>query len=601
LNSVDVIGIKNKQRNYDVDASIMARFGLESVCKILETQPSIFIKNYGPGNISTLTIRGTSASHSKIQWNGMEINSPMLGQADLSLIPTFLFNDIEIQQGGYSMAKSNGAFGGNINLISSSEPVDSSSVFISSGIASFQSYNQLVGLNIKSKRLISGSKIYFTNSKNDYSYINTADFYRKKVYQKNSNFMHYGFLQELDFNLNTSTSLSLKYWYNTSDRNIPAIMTISNKLNRIEQQTDENNRLIANLKKDIKWLNINFSNSIDFSSTTYLLSDNGIEMIHTNTNYFQYNSKLDATANLSKNTKLEFFVSNLNTGGLYSDLNSGKAFDCYNNEFSISVNGEQNIGEIFYLNLFGKKLFTAHYQLPIMPSAGFSLHLLKNELLVFKANIAKNYRLPSLNDLYFNPGGNPLLLPENAGLADALLISRLKKWKTSLNSYYSVIKNWILWKPTMFGYWTPTNIDEVITKGADVNINYQSDKKVFAYSIIMNFSYNLTYRLNDTKKNQMLYIPKYASNSVFIITYKQFTIDYTIRYIGVVQTSLAGNNNNLFSELSAYILHDLSFAYTYHNFGLRFSVYNITNQNYQVVAWRPMPGINYALKLNIRL
>ena len=59
---------------------------------------------------------GTTASHTLIDWNGININSPMLGQSDLSLFPVGLIDDINIYFGGASMLLNNGGIGGTINL-----------------------------------------------------------------------------------------------------------------------------------------------------------------------------------------------------------------------------------------------------------------------------------------------------------------------------------------------------------------------------------------------------------------------------------------------------------------------------------------------------
>ena len=57
-----------------------------------------------------------AANHTLIDWNGININSPMLGQSDLSLIPVGLIDDIQIYFGGASMPINNGGIGGTINL-----------------------------------------------------------------------------------------------------------------------------------------------------------------------------------------------------------------------------------------------------------------------------------------------------------------------------------------------------------------------------------------------------------------------------------------------------------------------------------------------------
>ena len=56
-----------------------------SVADVLTFNSSIFVKNYGRATLSTVSFRGTSASHTQVSWNGMKINNPMLGMTDFSI------------------------------------------------------------------------------------------------------------------------------------------------------------------------------------------------------------------------------------------------------------------------------------------------------------------------------------------------------------------------------------------------------------------------------------------------------------------------------------------------------------------------------------
>ncbi|MBQ2395173.1 MAG: Plug domain-containing protein, partial [Alistipes sp.] len=49
-----------------------------SMADVLTFNTSIFVKSYGRATLSTVAFRGTSPSHTQVQWNGMKINSPML-------------------------------------------------------------------------------------------------------------------------------------------------------------------------------------------------------------------------------------------------------------------------------------------------------------------------------------------------------------------------------------------------------------------------------------------------------------------------------------------------------------------------------------------
>ena len=64
-----------------------------SMADILAYNSSLFVKNYGRATLSTVSFRGTSSSHTQVLWNGIAINSPMLGMTDFSQIPSYLIDE----------------------------------------------------------------------------------------------------------------------------------------------------------------------------------------------------------------------------------------------------------------------------------------------------------------------------------------------------------------------------------------------------------------------------------------------------------------------------------------------------------------------------
>ncbi len=65
-----------------------------SMADILAFNSSVFVKNYGRATLSTVAFRGTSPSHTQVTWNGMRINSPMLGMTDFSTIPAYFIDGL---------------------------------------------------------------------------------------------------------------------------------------------------------------------------------------------------------------------------------------------------------------------------------------------------------------------------------------------------------------------------------------------------------------------------------------------------------------------------------------------------------------------------
>ena len=72
---------------------------------ILSQHSSIFIKSYGNGTLATPSFRGTSAQHTQVEWNGINLNSPMLGQMDFSQVPVAQFDGLEILYGAAGISR----------------------------------------------------------------------------------------------------------------------------------------------------------------------------------------------------------------------------------------------------------------------------------------------------------------------------------------------------------------------------------------------------------------------------------------------------------------------------------------------------------------
>ncbi len=104
------------QENLQKDSTfqlISANFSLAD--RLAMNGTSIFIKNYGSG-LSSLSLRGTSASHTQIFWNEIPLQSPMLGQLDLSILPSFFLDELTLNLGNESLKNGAGGFGGALRL-----------------------------------------------------------------------------------------------------------------------------------------------------------------------------------------------------------------------------------------------------------------------------------------------------------------------------------------------------------------------------------------------------------------------------------------------------------------------------------------------------
>jgi iron complex outermembrane receptor protein len=65
-----------------IDSAMLHKNISLSMADILAFNSSIFVKSSGRATLSTVSFRGTSSAHTQVLWNGLRINSPMLGMTD---------------------------------------------------------------------------------------------------------------------------------------------------------------------------------------------------------------------------------------------------------------------------------------------------------------------------------------------------------------------------------------------------------------------------------------------------------------------------------------------------------------------------------------
>ena len=139
-----------------------------SMADILTFNSSIFVKNYGRATLSTVAFRGTSPSHTQVSWNGMKINSPMLGMTDFSMIPAYFIDDASLLHGTSSVNETGGGLGGSVKL--STKPAESKGFGLQyiQGIGSFKTFDEFLRLTYGNDHWQTSTRAVFSSSPTDY-------------------------------------------------------------------------------------------------------------------------------------------------------------------------------------------------------------------------------------------------------------------------------------------------------------------------------------------------------------------------------------------------------------------------------------------------
>ena len=99
-----------------VDSADRLLMPAATLADLVSGMPSLHIKNYGSGTLTTISLRGTSANHTGLVWNGIPITPPNIGYPDLSFVRGDFFNGIRVLYGGASPVYGSGHIGGTIEI-----------------------------------------------------------------------------------------------------------------------------------------------------------------------------------------------------------------------------------------------------------------------------------------------------------------------------------------------------------------------------------------------------------------------------------------------------------------------------------------------------
>ena len=584
-----------------IDSAVQVKYSNNSLADMLSENTEIFIKSYGMGATATPAFRGTGAGHTIIDWNGLNINSPMLGQADLSLIPVGLIDEIHIYSGGASMSLNNGGIGGTINLETKPVWTKETLVSIDYGAGSFGQYSGIVKVKTGNHNFQTVTKGYFQNAENNFRYLNTESG-PDPVWQTriNSQVRQKGFLQELYLRSSNSIA-SARIWYQSEDRNLPSSLLIPP--NSGEKQFDESLRTMLN------W--VLYKGSGNFSFTGAWMSDrlnyvNRLASIDSRNHSENLTLKAGFENTFDDYSKLKIVFDEQSNAVKSNNYNKYTARNTASISASIEKKSDRFATTILIREILDKKAF-------LMPdfSAGMQLRLIDEKEYYLKANISRNSKIPSMNDMYWVPGGNADLKNEYAFIYEMTyeMVQKISDpliLKYDLTIFRYNIKDMIQWHQGEFSYWTPDNIANVKSTGGESSISL--DYKRNHLNANLRASYSLTRSVSDgsmiendnTTGKQLMYVPENQVKVLFRIglkkIYSSWAADFTgKRYI------YADNSKYLPCYFVNNITAGIKFKVKGSLIDMNFNIDNLFDINYQSIAYYPLPGRSFFLKILIQL
>ena len=582
-----------------MDTALLKRLNTITMSQLLIQHSPVFIKTYGPGGVATASFRGTTASHTLVLWNGFQLNAPTLGQVDFSTIPVFMTEQVALKWGSGTSANS-GGLGGTVNIETNQHFGEGLILDLKQTYGSFNSFGSYITAGYSWASHLLRVKAYRTSSDNDFEYDNIGIIPHQVMKQKNADFVDYGVMPEYQWRYRNSL-ITIVSWNQWSDRNSPQIMP--NVINNSTKEYTENgySRNFISYKTYWQTGKIEVKSAYFYEKQHYFLesyTDNGIPVTKINSinDANIYHQIADLNQDLYKSWKLNAKVQWDHEQVKSNNYDGTKDRDVLS--FYAAVTGK--VVKPLDIRLTLRNDWVDWSSAGFFPTATLSYSSLFVKGLKINAGYSHNFRNPSLNDLYWNPGGNPDLKPENGRTIDGNIMYSRKFGRFSIEStlgaYYSLVNDWIQWVPTSWRYWVPENVNTVTAYGAEAHLKMNYFINDWNFQASGNYVYSHT---TDETGYQLMYIPLHHANAFAEVRWKTWNMTYTMEYTGRRKTQM-DNEEVLAGRLNPYTLHHVSVGKQIRKFYAEFKVNNITDVDYMAILWRAMPGRSFEVGLNYK-
>jgi iron complex outermembrane receptor protein len=574
------------------DSTLLAAYSNFSLSELVNENSAIALKQYGRGGLSTISLRGGSAYHTAILWNGFSLTSPLNGLTDLSLLKNFFFDDVSIVYGGNSTLCGSGSVSGTLQL--NNLPSLEKGLKITTGIkaGSFSSFNEFVSIEMGFKKYSFIVKAFNLNDNNNFTYYDVVS--KRNAQQINASIKENGILNEHYFRLSDHSTLCLRGWLSWNNRFIPPAL---NLVNAHARQKDYTSRFSGEWKSEIKRFSYELRSAYFIEKQFY--DDDFLRQPSDNKSRSFIN---EATSSLKifSRQQLQF---GMNQSYACTDSSSEISKSQISSLAIFGLYHFSPVEDKIQFSMSVRKEFSSLNNGPFVYSAGLAGNPSRN--LQVRFSFSRVFRNPTLNDLFWNPGGNALLKPEtgfsseagiNINAAGILGIKQPSASQITLSAttYYKKINNWIAWYPFTSYLWKPENLLEVVSRGLETDMDYRFTKNNFSTGINFNYFYTISTNeksliANDASiHKQLIYVPLHTMNFRLFIIYRTIGFHLNHSYTGYRYT-LSDNSESL----EPYALTNASIDKTLLILKMQskmfFRVNNIFDSKYQSVQNRPMP------------
>ncbi len=602
----------------------LQRLSSNSVADALRYFSGVQIKDYGGiGGLKTVNVRSLGAQHVGVFFDGIKINNAQNGQVDLGRYSLDNMEEVSIynaQKSETLQSAAEYAAGSSVYLRTKMPAFTDRSFNLTARIkgGSFGSVNPLVRYERKFRKMSMSAEGMYLRSEGNYR------FHLKSQYEDTTGRRSNGNIRAARVEVGLwakpfGGDLQAHLYYYDSERGLPGpvVRRLSDQYAAKDRQWDRNVFLQSSYRKTFeKWaFLINAKGAYDYLEYLSDPAENAAAAYTHNT----YHQKDFYGSGTVAWYPIDWISMNFAFDERWSDLNCDVRYFNYVQRFdtkaaaavSMAYEGFSLQGSLLYTRVQDITKGQADPLDRLTPTvvAGWRNG---QGTMVLRAFYKSIFRAPTLNDLYYVLVGNARLRPEYARQLDlGFDLQSPASWgmqtKLSVDAFLNRVTDKIVAMPIRSQFrWTMMNFGKVHGSGINASFSGSTAFGRTKVNAMLSYSYEDAVDLTDSEAisygGQIPYTPWNSGSMVLGAERGPWSANLSVLYTGKRYRS---SDNVAENMLDPWMTADMSISrdFNVRGYGLNLAmdVNNILNQQYEVVTRYPMPGINYMIKITVKI
>lgn len=555
--------------------SDFTRSETSSIGDVLSQQGLVFVKPIAGSGLSTLSIRGGTPEQSPVFWNGLSLQNTLNGNVDLNLLPAFAFDDIEINN-SISVRNGSGATAGSVELISNQYDTTTNTK-LTAGIASFNGYNAAIKSTVIGRNNRFSLLSYTRGQTNDYP-IESLTSPTTKTNLSNAHVSMTGGILQYQQQVKNANPLNIRLWAQTAYREIPPTQLEAESK---KHQIDNHIRLQSDWSKLLGKTEVKL---IAGSFLEHLRYHDSVAQLYTEYAFINNSLLLHGKRRLNK-----ALVVGIDLEARHFGADADTFYNQSRIEFSQGGHAKWTKGK--WNTYAGARViqFSSTSNTPVLYSIQVNREI-RDKWEVY-SSISSNYRLPTFNSLYWNPGGNADLLPEKSTNSEVAVAYQRQQVGIKAIAFHNVIRDQIRWIPGIDGIFTAQQIINQVQWNRGLEVLANGHFKNVSATVGLSQLWSTVQ--GDTNQWQQSFVPQYQGNANVVYQLKRWRLKYGWQFVSIRYTDTENT-----TSLPAYALHQVQLTYVLKGLTVSLLANNITNEFYTVMPFRPNPPRNFQLDIS---